>query len=487
MYKSKAKISSCALVLALMVGLVAVAPAETFAASHREAPQISGDPKADATDLYAFVSPEQNDTVTLIANYFPFEEPAGGPNFYGLADDVLYEIKIDNNGDALEDIVYQFKFETTIKNKKTFLYNTGTIGMLGDDTQNVEQTYTLTRLDYEKKGKGKGKGERKMTTTVVGTDLPVPPSNVGPKSTPDYQNLRDAAVKTLGDTKVFAGQSEDPFFVDLGGIFDLLTIRELPGNMGGGVDALKGYNVQSLALQIPIEDLTKNGNIPTDISSGDSVIGVWTTASRQSVQVMGVGKNKNSGDWVQVSRLGAPLVNEVVIPLGDKDLWNNSKPSADVQFANYVTNPELGGLLNALYGIEVPPQGDFGSSEARDDLVAIFLTGIPGLTQPKNVSPSEQLRLNVAVPVATNPNSLGVVAGDNQGYPNGRRLADDVVDISLKAVAGAAYALFHPNFTPDPLAAQLGDGVDENDEAFDDTFPYLALPASGYDSVPHGS
>ena len=488
MYRTKLTIHKNLLAAILMLGMFATAiPAETFAASHREAPQISGDPKADATDVYAFVSPDKKDTVTLIANYVPFQEPAGGPNFYGLADDVLYEIKIDNDGDALEDIAYQFKFKTTIKNKKTFLYNTGAIGVLGDATQNMSQTYTLTRVDYAKAGKGKGKGERKMTSTVLGSNLMVPPSNIGPKSTPQYKKLRDAAVKTVGDTKVFAGQSDDPFFVDLGGIFDLLTIRKLPGNDGGGVDGLKGYSVQSLALQIPIKNLTKNGDKPTDIANGDSVIGVWTTASRQSVRVMESGKNKNSGDWVQVSRLGAPLVNEVVIPLGDKDLWNGSKPSADVQFANYVTDPELGGLLKALYGIKVPPQGAFGTDKARDDLVAIFLTGIKGLTQPTKVTPSEQLRLNVAVPVTAKPNSIGVVGGDNQGYPNGRRLADDVVDISLKAVAGAAYPLFHPSFTPDPLAAQLGDGVDKNDKSFGSSFPYLALPESGFDSVPHGS
>ena len=200
-----------------------------------------------------------------------------------------------------------------------------------------------------------------------------------------------------------------------------------------------------------------------------------------------LGTSNNSGEFVQVSRLGSPLVNEVVVPLGAKDLFNGSKPENDAQFANGVTNPELGKLLNALYGIKVPPQGNFGTAEARDDLVAIFLTGIPGVTQPKNVVASEQLRLNVAVPPTLSPNRLGVLGGDNQGYPNGRRLVDDVTDISLRAVAGAAYPLFHPNFVPDATGLKLGDGVDRNDVAFRGTFPYLALPNRGFESVAHGN
>ena len=228
--------------------------------------------------------------------------------------------------------------------------------------------------------------------------------------------------------------------------------------------------------------------MPTEVANGDSVIGIWTTASRMSTRVLNtLGTSDNSGGWVQVSRLGSPLVNEVVVPLGAKDLFNRSKPENDAQFANGVTNPELGKLLNTLYKIKVPPQGNFGTVEARDDLVAIFLTGIPGVTQPKNVVASEQLRLNVAVPPTKNPNRLGVLGGDNQGYPNGRRLVDDVIDISLRAVAGAAYPLFHPNFVPDATGLKLGDGVDKNDVAFRSTFPYMALPNRGFESIAHGN
>jgi len=459
----------------LTIGLGGVGLVPATASSHREAPMISGDPKADATDVYAFVSPDKPDTVTLMANYLPFQEPAGGPTFYQFGDDVLYEIKIDNDGDAVENITYQYKFKTTVKNPDTFLYNTGPIDSLTDPEWNLSQTYTLTKVEDEK-------------STVIGENLPTTPSNIGPKSTPNYAALQQEAVKTIGNVTTFAGQSDDPFYAELGGLFDLLTIRQLPGNAGGGVDGLKGYNVQSLALQIPISELTNDGSVPANATAPNSVIGVWTTSSRQATTVLnGDGTKTASGDFVQVSRLGAPLVNEVVIPLGDKDRWNSSQPKDDAQFANYVTNPELGTLLNKLYNVAVPPQGDFGTPQARDDLVAIFLTGLPGLTKPANVKPSEQLRLNVGVPPSANPNKMGVLGGDKAGYPNGRRLADDTVDISLQAVAGAAYPLFHPEFTPDPLATQLGDGVDANDVAFRSSFPYAALPFSGFESVPHGT
>ena len=466
---------------ALSILMVCSSTGVAFASSHREAPLISGDPKADGTDLYAFVSPDAPNTVTFIADYLPFEEPAGGPNFYSFDDNVLYEIKIDNDGDAYPDVSYQFKFTTKTLNPNTFLYNTGPIASLNDPNFNVRQTYTVTKFEYNRRNK----------TTVLASNVPVPPTNIGPKSTPNYPALQSAAIKGLSSGgKVFAGQSDDPFFVELGGLFDLLTIRNLPGNAGGGVDGLKGYNVQSIVLQVPITEVTKNGKLPANATSSNAVIGVWTTSSRQSMSVLRKNRghenrSDRSGEWVQVSRLGAPLVNEVVIPLADKDTWNASEPADDAQFANYVANPVLGTLLQGLYGVVVPPQGAFGTANQRDDLEAIFLTGISGLTQPPNVTPSEELRLNLAVAPSVSPNKLGVLGGDTQGYPNGRRLADDVTDISIRAVAGAAYPLFHPTFTADPLSAQLGDGVDANDATFRTTFPYLALPWSGFASVPH--
>ena len=459
-----------AAILIAFVSTMSILPISVYAASHREAPLISGDPTADGTDLYAFVSPDAPDTTTLIANYLPFQNPAGGPNFYSFDDNVLYDIKIDNNGDAVPDITYQYKFTTTKQNPKTFLYNTGAIKSLDDPNWNIRQTYSLTKITA-------------AGSTVLGTDIPTPPSNVGPTSTPNYEQLQAQAVKSVGNVKSFAGQSDDPFFADLGGIFDLLTIRKVPGNAGGGKDGLKGFNVQSLALQVPTTELTSDSTRPTDPKSPAAVIGVWTTSSRRSTTVLGGGTAAASGDFVQVSRLGAPLVNEVVVPIGAKDLWNGSKPVDDAQFANGVANPELAKLFNALYKVKVPPQGDFGTAEQRDDLIAIFLTGIPDLTKPANGKPSEQLRLNLAVPVTKTPNRLGVLAKDTQGYPNGRRLADDVVDISEQAVAGAAYPLFHKDFVADPLATQLGDGVDSNDKAFRTGFPYLALPNDGFSTA----
>ncbi|TSC72282.1 MAG: hypothetical protein G01um101438_600 [Parcubacteria group bacterium Gr01-1014_38] len=449
-------------ILLLLAVVFTTTQAPVRASSHREAPLISGDPKADATDLFAFVSPDNPETVTLIANYLPFQEPAGGPNFYSFDPNVLYEIKVDNDGDAHEDISYQFRFQDLLRNPNTFLYATGPIDAPDDPDWNTPQTYTLTRGDTE-----------------LGRGLVTPPSHVGPQTTPNYPALQEAAIHTVADDiKVFAGQRDDPFFVDLGGAFDLLTIRNPPGDEGGGVDGLAGYGVLTLALQVPIEQLLADDQHPT--------IGVWTTSSRPSQRVLRTdGSQEHDGPWVQVSRLGSPLVNEVVIPLEGKDRWNASAPRDDGQFANFVANPELGTLLNALYGIAVPPQGDVGSGDERDDLMAVFLTGIPGLTDQGNQRAAEMLRLNTAIPPTETPNRFGVLGGDTQGYPNGRRLADDVTDISLRAVAGAVYALFHPGFIPDPLANRLGDGVDENDKAFLSTFPYLALPGSGFDSVPH--
>ncbi len=446
------------------------------ASSHREAPLISGDPKVDATDLYAFVSPDNKDTVTLIANYSPFEEPAGGPNFDSFDDNALYAINIDNNGDAKPDITYEFRFKTTRTDPNTYRYNTGPITSVNDPAWNAKQTYTLTKIENG-------------TSTVLATDVPTPPVNIGPKSTPNYGALQAEAIHMLpGGGKVFAGQSDDPFFVDLGALFDNLNIRKLPGNAGGGINTTQGFNVHSLAIQVPITELTNNKSHPTDAADPAAIVGVWTTAYRHATRVLSEdGTQSNEGKWVQVSRLGSPLVNEVIVPVGKKDLFNASKPENDAQFAEKVANPELSMLLKSLYNVKVPPQGAFGSADQRDDLEAIFLTGIPGLTKPANVKPAEELRLNVAITPTSTPNNLGVLGGDTQGFPNGRRLADDVVDISIRAVAGAAYPLFHKDFVADPLASQLGDGVDANDLPFRSTFPYMALPNGGFESMPHSN
>lgn len=466
------RIASSLLALLMVMGLATFGGSygQVGASSHREAPMISDDPAADNTDLYAFVSPDKPDTVTFVMSFWPFEEPSGGPNYFDFDPNVLYELHIDNVGDAKSHITYQFRFTKNVGNGNTFLYNTGPIESIDSPNFNVKQFYTVTRLD-------------EGNATVLGQNLKVPPANIGAPSTPNYEALSNAAISTLSDgSMVWAGQSDDPFFVDLN-VFNLLQVRKLPGNAGGGVDDLKGYNVQTIALQVPMSKLAKSGAKPSGPTDASAVIGVWSTTSRQATRVLkGDGTLQGSGDWVQVSRLGMPLVNEVVAPLAAKDLFNSSKPENDAQFLPAVLDPETAKLLNAIYKVQVPPA-------PRDDLVAIFLTGIPGATQPptSTLKPSEQLRLNMGVPPSTSPNNLGVVAGDLAGFPNGRRLADDVTDVALKAVAGAAYPLFHPDFKPDPLAAQLGDGVDANDSPFRTAFPYVALPWAGVDSIPHGT
>ncbi len=429
------------------------------ASSHREAPLISQDPVADNTDVYAFVSPDQPDTVTLAANWIPFEVPAGGPNFSSFGDDVLYKINVDNDGDAVADIVYEWRFKTTVGEPNTFLYNTGPVESIADDTLNVKQTYQLSAVVDGKR-------------TVLLKDAPVAPANIGPRSMPDYDALAAEAVVELPDGgQSFAGPRDDPFFVDLGSVFDLAGLRplnsahlvELPEE--SGVDGLAGFNVHSVVLQVPIADVTED----------DPVIGVWSSTDRYSTKVFGGGKVKDKGKFTQVSRLGMPLVNEVVAPLGAKDLFNSSKPADDAQFLAAVEDPEVARLIPVLYpGVTVP-------EAPRDDIVTIFLTGVPDLNQPKKGKPSEMIRLNTSIAPTSlaDQDRLGLLAGQNDGFPNGRRLIDDVTDIELRALAGGTP--FTPDFNKAPNNA-LTDGVDGNDVAFLGVFPYLAPPHQGYSS-----
>jgi Domain of unknown function (DUF4331) len=432
------------------------------ASSHREAPLISQDPLADNTDTYAFVSPESPDKVVLIANYIPLQAPYGGPNFFKFDDNVLYEIMVDNDGDAVEDLTYQFRFTTVTMNPNTFLYNTGPITSLDDPDFNVRQYYSVTEV----------RGPRRTgAATILAENLPSPPVNVGVRSTPNYQALGGVHTIQSDGTRVFAGQRDDPFFVDLGATFDLLGIRVLPGDGGGGVDGLKEFNVHSLALEIPMARLSRFGTRPASASDPGAIIGVWATASRPSMTTRTAGSEQSSGNWVQVSRLGQPLVNEVVIPRALKDAFNGLEPTGDAAALPVVLDPEVPKLLEALFGIVSPPA-------PRNDIVTIFLTGIPGLNQPPGVRASEMLRLNMAIPPSRQPESLGVLEGDLAGFPNGRRLEDDVTDIALKAMAGATPLT--PAFNTG-VNRRLGDGVDRNDVRFLDDFPYLATPHPGND------
>jgi Domain of unknown function (DUF4331) len=459
--------------------------------SHREAPEISMDPVADSTDLYAFVSPDRPNAVTLIANYIPLQAPAGGPNFYQFGDDVRYEIHIDNDGDGQPDITYRFTFHSRLRNPDTFLYNTGPITALNSPNWNSRQFYSVRRFSD-----GGGTG------TELGKNLPCPPCNIGPLSTPNYDKLAAGAVHDLGrGIRVFAGQRAEGFYVDLGAIFDLGDLRPFENlhNQYGmnvfsgpapGVNATNQLNVHSIAIQVPIRELVRTG--ASGESDPKSVIGVWTTASRQAASVFDAetGKTVSSGPFRQVSRLGNPLINEVIIALGDKDRWNALPPAGDKQFAHYYAQPGLAAALPSLYpGVFPNLAALVKSGKARADLEAILLTGIPGGIIPgfqNNTGSvlSDMLRLNTAIPPSGSPNILGLLGGDLAGFPNGRRVFDDVVTVELRAVAGLTFALVDPSFTPDSAASAVTDGLtDASVKApYLNTFPFLGVPYSGFDN-----
>ena len=448
------------------------------ASSHREAPLTSADPTIDNTDVYAFVSPDKPDTVSLVANWIPFQEPNGGPNFYPWSADARYDINIDNDGDAKADLIYRWTFKNQDKRGiSTFLYNNGPVTSLDDENLLFRQTYTLQRIEGS-------------DVTVIGSGIAAP-SNVGPASMPNYAALRDAAITSVvGGGKSFVGQADDSFFLDLR-VFDLLYGANLKES---GQDTLAGYNVNSIGLQLPKSALALKGD-----ATRNPVVGIWSTTSRRTMQ-LSAGKATPTGDYVQVSRLGHPLVNELVVPAALKDAFNSLTPDKDGTIpavVSRVTDPELPKLIEKIYGIPAP-------AAPRNDIAEIFLTGITTKAggpikadlnsqlmnkdvAAKSFVPSEMLRLNMAIPPTAQPNRLGVLAKDLQGFPNGRRLTDDVVDIEIQALEGAAQT----GVLVAALAA--GDGVNANDRAFGSVFPYLALPnsaavnrAGGQDGMPSG-
>jgi hypothetical protein len=426
-----------------LVGLLAAAvvaalalegrePEPAAASSHREAPLISDDPAADNTDLYAFRAADAPDALTIIANWIPGEDPAAGPNYYTFSPSARYNVHIDRTGDGRPELTYRFRFE-----RKAGPF------FLGDTVQ----PYTVERVV----------GNR-SEIVARGT---TPPNNIGPRTlstlygTTDYRALSARAVAELpGGGKVFAGQREDAFFGDIGQIFDLVGFRRGTGSQGGGRDFFAGYGVHAIALQIPISQI----DTPTH------VVGVWASTERQQVTVRrSGGRARAERGWVQVSRLGNPLVNEVIIPTAMKDLWNRLTPADEGRFERFYREPILAAVMNQLYGIGAPTTG-------RDDLVQVLLTGIPNLNQT-GTRLADMLRINLTIPPTTpgQVNRLGVVAGDLAGFPNGRRLEDDVIDIAERAVAG----LLKGNDVP------LGDGVDANDVPNLSVFPYEADPFSG--------
>ncbi|HZB23018.1 MAG TPA: DUF4331 domain-containing protein, partial [Gaiellaceae bacterium] len=419
------------------------APTAGTASSHREAPTIAEDPSADNTDVYAFRSPDRPDTVTLISNFIPAEDAAAGPMYFEFSPSARYNIYVDRNGDGRAEVTYRFRFRPS--EAVAFLRST-------------VQPYTVTRIE----------GGRAQVVASGNT----PPNNIGPRTTPGYRQVAQNAVTQLeGGGQVFAGQREDAFFGDIGSIFDSLGFRRGTGNAGGGKDFFAGYGVHTISLQVPIAGL----NDP------DGIIGVWSSAERQQIQVERVTRrvrgrlvrsDVTTRPWVQVSRLGNPLVNEVIIPTARKDAWNRATPNRDSQFVQFFRTPVLAALINQLYpgAIDAPEQN-------RDDLVQILLTGVPNLNSTGSTQ-ADMLRLNLAIaPTAAvgAGNRLGVLANDLAGYPNGRRLEDDVIDISERAVAGKLLG--------NARADLLGDGVDANDVPFLPSFPYQADPFSGFENT----
>jgi hypothetical protein len=459
-------------VLAAVVASAIVVPLG-FTSSHREAPNIMLDPSADNTDVYAWTADDAEDAITVAANWIPGQVPANGPNFFRFDDRARYYINFDNTGDGVADIKYRYSFDTEIRNPNSFL--TAGPNTTDYDSLNLIQTYDVTREEY-KKGKLTGK-------EVVAEDLNVAPSNIGPKTFPDYENdFVPGAIESLPDGgKIFAGQREEPFFVDLGAAFDAINVREGTGNEGEGKDDFSGYSISSVVMQIPEEQVTKDGEQVEDMDASNAVVGVWSTTERRRLEVRNADYNTGSpgsvsggkNKWVQVSRLGNPLVNEVIIPLGLKDKFNRTTPDRDAElYGQYVTEPELAAVLNALFGVNAPETD-------RTDIVQAVLQGLPGLNEhsgPNAGTPVDTLKLNLGVDPAMAPSRFGALGGDLAGYPNGRRLTDDVVDIDLQVVAGILH---------DPQnAVALGDGVDVNDAPFLDEFPYLGTPESGFDSNP---
>lgn len=465
-----------------VLGLCLAMPA--LASSHREAPGITRHPKVDATDFYMFRSYEagRDGFVTIVANYYPFQSPSGGPNFFELDPDAAYEIHIDNNGDAREDLTFQFRFSNMAtdfqlgiggRQVSVPLVNVGPL--VGSNPPNllVTQTYTVTLVKGDRR-----EGSRSAIASTTGaTVFTKPQDNIGAKSIADYdayanQYIYDINVPgydgVMRQGKVFVGQRKDPFVVALGPVFDLVNLNPL-GPVDGNTDSLAGYNVTSLIMELPIDGLKRS-------PAGDPVIGGWTTASLRQVEVRNPHGNHDRDDiqggaWTQVSRLGHPLVNELVIGLKDKDRFNSSHPRDDAQFATYVTNPTLPQLLNILFGVRPP------TLFPRADLVSIFLTGVAGLNQPQTVTASEELRLNTGTPAVPKggQKNLGVLAGDAAGYPNGRRPGDDVVDIALRAVMGV---LLPADQAPDGQLP-FTDGASVDDSFFLARFPYLLKPLPG--------
>jgi hypothetical protein len=462
--------------LSLLAALLALAVAVplSIGSSHREAPRILKDPTADNTDVWAYTAPDAPGSLTVVANWIPLADPAGGPNFYPLDENARYYVKVDNTGDGYEDVAYRWDFSSRFRNPNSFLYAAPTVDSVRDPDVNFVQTYDLYKETY--------KNRRLVGSKRIANDAPVVPDNVGPKTMPNFAQVEAGGVTPLkGGGKTIVTPADDAFFVDLGAVFDGINIDKPGrpniglGNQGGGKDDVAGYNTKSFVLQVPEREVTRDGKQVADMKAGNAVVGVWSTTERRRGSVLGsaaTGRKHGSRSgkpWVQVSRLGNPLINEVIVPIGKKDKFNATSPADDAKnFGQFALNPEPARLLNALFGLGIQETN-------RTDIVQALLTGVPGLTQiGKNPAAADTLKLNLGVAPSAKPNRFGVLAGDLAGFPNGRRLTDDVIDIELRVIAGA---LLSP-----AKNIPLGDGVDQNDKPFRSQFPYVGLANDGFNS-----
>lgn len=478
----KLKPTSLALAIAATVALAGVA----IASSHREAPLITKSPKVDNTDLYMFRSYETDRAgyVTFLANFQPLQDPTGGPNFFLMDEDALYGIHVDNDGDAQADISYYFRFHNSLQNlavpvdQVSIPIPLSNIGPFGNDpaqdgNRNVIESYNVVSVRDNRRDDAaehhRDDAARRYRVDVAknlsqgGPNFPKPFDNIGNKSIPDYASYADKHIQRIGlegcasEGRVFVGQRKEGFAIAVGKVFDLLNLDPV-GAPDANHNDLDAKNVTTIALEVPIACLTK---------VGDPIIGAWSTASMADH-----GRGRGRGRLNQVSRLSAPLVNEIIIGLPDKDKFNASAPSNDAQFAKYVTNPSLPALIQALFPSVTAP-----TKFPRTDLVAAFLTGVDGLNKPAKVKPAEMMRLNtsIAPKQAGAQATLGVLAGDTAGFPNGRRPGDDVVDIELRVAMGVLLPL------ADAPSGQLPytDGVALSATEFRSTFPYLNTPLPG--------
>jgi hypothetical protein len=469
---------------AATLAALAVPPTTLLASSHREAPITALDHKADITDWYAFVSPEHPDRVILILNVDPFLEPSNGPNYFPFDPNVLYQMNIDNDHDGKPDVAFQFRFQSEIRSPGVF---TGFFGGLpglapitaldgpGSEGLSERQSYTVTMVT--KSG---------VVPLGSGQTLYAVPTNVGPRTMPNYTALRQQGIFTLDNgIRVFAGTVSDPFFIDLGGNFDSLNFRAAAG---GGVlpaaidaddqhnyapNAVAGFNVNTMILEVPIQMLTSDGAVHP-ATDAPAVVGTWGTTSRRRVRVLE--EEGGQGGWAQVQRLGNPLINEVLIGTGSKDRFSMDTPDQDSQFASFFLNPLLGTLLNSI-GVPVPPA-------PRNDLLPLvqYMAPIcPGCKAADAGPVADLLRLNTGIPPtpASSQKRLGFLAGDMAGFPNGRRPADDVVDISLRAVGGILV-------DAKQFGTPLGDGVNIPSAPLETTFPFLGPAYDGRDNAHNG-